>query len=96
MLAALLLPGLLDRLPERRVMIAGALTMIGALLALALSIRIMGPDWAALLIAWAIIGIGYSTVLTPSGRLLRRSAHPEDRPAVFASMLDDLWLIQPE
>lgn len=96
MLAALLLPGLLDRLPERRVMIAGALTMIGALLALALSIRIMGPDWAALLIAWAIIGIGYSTVLTPSGRLLRRSAHPEDRPAVFAAQFalsHACWLI---
>lgn len=24
-------------------------------------------------------------MLTPSGRLLRRSAHPEDRPAVFAA-----------
>jgi hypothetical protein len=24
-------------------------------------------------------------VLTPSGRLLRRSAHPEDRPALFAA-----------
>ena len=29
-------------------------------------------------------------MLTPSGRLLRRSAHPEDRPAVFAADLNRL------
>lgn len=32
-----------------------------------------------------MLGIGYSTVQTPTGRLLRRSAHPEDRPALFAA-----------
>ena len=32
-----------------------------------------------------LVGLGYSAVLTPSGRLLRRSAHPEDRPAIFAA-----------
>ena len=31
------------------------------------------------------MGIGYSGVLTPSGRLLRRSSNPEDRPALFAA-----------
>ena len=44
-----------------------------------------GTQWHPLLAGWNIIGIGYSTVLTPSGRLLKRSAHPEDRPAVYAA-----------
>ena len=38
-----------------------------------------------LLGAWFFVGLGYSAVLTPSGRLLRRSAHAEDRPALFAA-----------
>lgn len=35
--------------------------------------------------AWAVISAGYAAVLTPSGRLLRRSSPDEDRPAVFAA-----------
>jgi predicted MFS family arabinose efflux permease len=34
---------------------------------------------------WLVIGFGYSLTQTPTGRLLRRSAQPEDRPAVFAA-----------
>ncbi|WP_420003993.1 MFS transporter [Arenibacterium sp. LLYu02] len=85
MLAALILPRLLDRLDDRPVMIAGAVTMVGALLALAAVIVIGGLSWGALWAAWLLVGIGYSTTLTPSGRLLRRSAHAEDRPAIFAA-----------
>ena len=39
----------------------------------------------ALMALWAVLGFGYSLTQTPSGRLLRRSAHPEDRPAIFAA-----------
>jgi len=49
-----------------------------------------------LLVAWVIAGLGYSAALTPSGRLLRRSAHPGDRPALFAaqfSLSHACWLI---
>ncbi len=38
-----------------------------------------------MLITWALLGIGYSAVQTPTGRLLRRSAQEEDRPALFAA-----------
>ena len=41
--------------------------------------------WPTLLIAWTLLGVGYSAVMTPAGRLLRRSAQPADRPAVFAA-----------
>lgn len=85
MLAALGLPRILDSRPDRPVMIAGASGLVAVLLALGLWGTVNGPNWSVLLIGWLAIGIGYSTVLTPSGRLLKRSAHPEDRPAVYAA-----------
>jgi predicted MFS family arabinose efflux permease len=45
---------------------------------------------------WVLLGLGYSVVQTPSGRLLRRSALSEDRPAVFAAQFalsHGCWLI---
>ncbi|WP_421907342.1 MFS transporter [Mameliella sp.] len=85
MLAALALPRVLDRCADRPVMLAGAGLMIGALVALAFAIRLAGLNWPLLAAVWLGVGLGYSAVLTPSGRLLKRSAHPEDRPAVFAA-----------
>jgi len=85
MLAALLLPRLLDTRPDRQVMICGALVLVTALLALSLMALVYETQWIPLLVGWFIIGIGYSAVLTPSGRLLKRSAHAEDRPAVYAA-----------
>jgi MFS family permease len=41
--------------------------------------------WAALLPLWFVLGLGNGLVLTPSGRLRRRSAHPGDRPALYAA-----------
>ncbi len=96
MLAALVLPRLLDRLPDQQVMIGGATVLLSALVIPAVAIELYRLTWAALLGAWFVIGIGYSTILTPSGRLLRRSAHPEDRPAVFAAQFalsHVCWLI---
>jgi len=85
MAAALLLPRLLDRTGDRPVMLAGAGTMILSLIGLAVALTLLGPGWPPLLAAWAVAGLGYAAVLTPSGRLLRRSAHRGDRPAVFAA-----------
>lgn len=85
MVAALVLPRVLDRVADRPVMIAGAWTMVASLAALAALVATEGLSWLPLLAAWLVVGIGYSTVQTPSGRLLRRSAHPEDRPALFAA-----------
>lgn len=45
----------------------------------------MFDTYWTLLGLWLGLGFGYSVAQTPSGRLLRRSAHPEDRPAVFAA-----------
>lgn len=85
MIAALALPKLLDRLPDRLVMLTGAWLMVAALLVIAVLVMSIGLSWSLLLAVWLLIGLGNSAVLTPSGRLLRRSAHPEDRPAIFAA-----------
>jgi MFS family permease len=81
MAAALALPRLLgERLTDRTAMLTGAgLLVIGLLLAPAV------PSWPALLPVWTLLGLGNGLLLTPSGRLLRRSAHASDRPALFAA-----------
>ena len=96
MLAALLLPRLLDNRPDRPVMIGGASVLVVSMLALSLTTLVYETHWTPLLLGWFIIGIGYSAVLTPSGRLLKRSAHPEDRPAVYAAQFalsHACWLV---
>ncbi len=92
MIAALALPGLLKRLSDRPVMVAGA----SVLTVLMFVQTLIMPDWGTFLILWALTGIGYSATLTPQGRLLRRSAHSEDRPAVFTAQFalsHVCWLI---
>ncbi len=86
MLAALVLPRLLDRLQDRPVMIAAAAAMTILMLLLGIAAgTAMALSWTTLLLAWFALGLCYSMVLTPSGRLLRRSAHGQDRPSVFAA-----------
>jgi H+ antiporter protein len=85
MVAALLLPRVLDRLPDRAVMLPAAALLGMVLLAFTVATWTGTFSWAALLITWILLGIGYSAVQTPTGRLLRRSAREEDRPALFAA-----------
>lgn len=91
MAAALVLPKLLDHVPDRPVMLFGAL-----LLAVGVFSASWLPSYGWLLPLWFLLGLGYSTAQTPSGRLLRRSSHPEDRPALFAAQFalsHACWLI---
>ncbi|MDA5555339.1 MFS transporter [Shimia sp. MMG029] len=96
MIVAFTLPRLLDHVSDRSVMLVGGLIMVGALLAIALVVVVRGLSWPLLFGTWLLIGLGYSAVLTPSGRLLTRSSHPEDRPAVFAAQFalsHACWLV---
>ena len=91
MLAALGLPKVLARWPDRTVMLGGAgVLCVSTCLATAI------PSYGWLLPLWAVLGVGYSVAQTPSGRLLRRSGTPEDRPALFAaqfSLSHLCWLL---
>lgn len=98
MLAALLLPRLLDRRGDRAVMLAAAGTMSLGLGALALATTLVAPAsfWSLLLAGWFVLGVAYSMSVTPGGRLLRRSANAEDRPALFAAQFalsHACWLV---
>jgi MFS family permease len=80
MLAALALPSLLKRWQDRQVMLAGG-TILGAGLFMALPVNSL----EGLLPVWAVLGLGFSAAQTPIGRVLTRSSHGEDRPALFAA-----------
>jgi MFS family permease len=72
-------------------MLAGAWALAAGTLVMAviLSSGVLPARVAAglplLLPVWFVLGAANSAVLTPTGRLLRRSAHAEDRPALFAA-----------
>lgn len=97
--AALTLPRILDRVSDRTVMLIAAFVLTLALAAMTVATATMTPGaayWHTLLAGWLVMGIAYSASVTPSGRLLRRSANAEDRPALFAAQFalsHVCWLI---
>jgi predicted MFS family arabinose efflux permease len=97
MVAALGLPKLLDTgNRDRPVMIGGAILLVATMIVLFGVTAVSTISWSLLLVGWAIAGLGYSAVLTPSGRLLRRSVHAPDRPAIFAAQFalsHACWLV---
>lgn len=96
MMAALALPRGMDRLPDRSVMLAGAGLLAMAMLSVG-SLSLSAPTgWKLMLTVWFVLGVGYSAILTPSGRLLRRSSAQQDRSAVFAAQFalsHACWLV---
>ncbi|MFC8507764.1 MFS transporter [Streptomyces sp. NPDC057411] len=100
MLVALLLPRVLGRVGDRALMLPAAFALTGVLGLFATALA-AGPArsawaWPALLAAWLLIGAASSAVLTPGGRLVRRSASAPDLPAAFAarfSLTHACWLL---
>ena len=91
MISALVLPRLLKNIKDRTAMLFG-----GGILVVGLAVGINLTTYNFLLPLWMVLGVGYSLAQTPSGRLLRRSAHAEDRPALFAAQFalsHACWLI---
>lgn len=87
MIIALCIPALLERVSDRRVMLAGGMALPLLLMAVAGAITSMEAtaQWNVLLIVWTLLGAATSTVLTPSARLLRRNSNEQTRSAVFAA-----------
>jgi len=97
-LAAFALPRLLDRIDDRTVMLSAAAALSLGLSAMALTTMVVpsASFWGFVLGGWFMLGLAYSMSVTPGGRLLRRSANPEDRPALFAAQFalsHACWLV---
>jgi MFS family permease len=91
MLVALLLPRMLERLTDRVVMAAGAGIVVAGLAA-----AVTAPAYGGGLLVWIVLGAGTALIQTPSGRLLARSSHEEDRPALYAAhfaLSHACWLV---
>jgi len=85
MLAAFALPRLLDRMSDRKVMLFAAILLSVGLGTMAAAFASGFAIWSVVLAGWIVLGIAYSMSVTPSGRLLKRSAGESDRPAIFAA-----------
>ena len=73
-------------------MISGAMVLSG----LVVVMIFITPTWPVFLGVWALLGLGYAATVAPQGRLLRRSAHSEDRQSVFTAQFalsHACWLI---
>lgn len=86
MAVALLLPKLLDRLPEKLVMLSGGAAAVVGLVFTALVMSASDVvAWPMLLGIWALMGAGNACILTAAPRLVRRNASTPERPAAFAA-----------
>ncbi|MEK8225348.1 hypothetical protein NKG05_03240 [Oerskovia sp. M15] len=98
MAAAFALPWVLRHLPERRVMLGGAALLTAATTLVPLALGAPGTTWGLITVGilWLVVGIGWSSVETPVGRIIRRSVPTADLPAAFAaqfSLSHACWLL---
>ncbi|EAR62327.1 MFS transporter [Neptuniibacter caesariensis] len=91
MLAAFVLPKLLESVQDRPVMFLGA-----GLLVLALLAGLTGPGYLGLFPIWFAIGVGTSLILIPTGRVVRNSCRESDRNDYFSAnfaLTHGMWLV---
>jgi MFS family permease len=91
MLAAVILPRILERLADRRAMLGGA-----GLMVCGVALVPVVASLVQLIALWAVIGFGFSLTQTPIGRIINRSAREADRGAVFAAQFalsHACWLV---
>lgn len=98
MVAALALPRVLRRLPDRTVMVGGAVALTAATAAVPLALHApsVGVGLAAVGLLWFVVGAGWACAEVPIGRLVVRDVRDEDRPAAFAaqfSLSHACWLV---
>ncbi|MFD6343767.1 MFS transporter [Streptomyces roseolus] len=96
LLAALVLPRVLNRVAARTVMTTGAGILTGGTVA-AVALTATGLlTWTATAVVWSAIGVGTALVLTPTGKVLRASVAPHAVPEAFAarfSLSHLAWLV---
>ncbi|SDU10588.1 MFS transporter [Amycolatopsis keratiniphila] len=96
LLVAVVLPRVLDRVAARSVMLTGAAVLV---LAAGAAVTMSAAGVAATLptgVIWVAIGGGMALIITPTGRVLRRTVDPAGIPEVFAaqfSLSHLAWLV---
>ncbi len=91
MLAAFILPSVLDHWSDRSVMLSGA-----GLLTVALLAGLGEPNYWQMMPLWAVIGFGSSLILIPTGRVVRHSCKESDRNDYFSAnfaLTHGMWLL---
>ncbi len=85
LLAALVLPRVLDRMAARTVMMTGAGVLVGGTTAAVTLIAAGLTTWTGTAMIWTVVGIGMALVITPTGKVLRASVGRNAIPEVFAA-----------
>ncbi|MER5498273.1 MULTISPECIES: MFS transporter [unclassified Streptomyces] len=96
LLAALVLPRVLDRVAARTIMTTGAGVLVGGTTAAVTLIAADLATWTGTAIIWTVIGIGMALIITPTGKVLRASVGRNEIPEAFAaqfSLSHLAWLI---
>lgn len=92
--AALTGPALGRRIGERSVMLVGAaISVVATLVAVVVAAL---PSWSLAVVTWVLIGLGPGWITVTTGRVLRRSATPVHRPALFSmqfALSHACWLL---
>lgn len=94
-IAAIILPHLLKRTGDRGPMLLGA-SGLGLVMFAAAWVFRGDVSFTHLLVLWLLSGLTYSTILTPSGRLLNRSSQADNKAAIFTAQFalsHACWLI---
>ena len=85
LIAALVIPPILDRVADRTVMFVGAavlsVSMIGAVVMAFSAVA----EWAITAPLWVLIGAGMALIVTPTGRVIRSTVSDSGLPAAFAA-----------
>ncbi|MFE9504636.1 MFS transporter [Streptomyces anthocyanicus] len=96
LVAALVLPRVLDRVAARTVMTTGASVLVGATGAAVVLVATGIATWAGTAVVWSAIGVGMALIVTPTGKVLRASVARNAIPEAFAaqfSLSHLAWLI---
>ncbi|MET9922520.1 MFS transporter [Streptomyces sp. NPDC006435] len=96
LLAALVLPRVLDRVAARTIMTTGAGILVGGTTAAVTLIAADLATWTGTAVVWTVIGIGMALIITPTGKVLRASVGRNEIPEAFAaqfSLSHLAWLI---
>ncbi|WP_436702055.1 MFS transporter [Nocardioides sp. BYT-33-1] len=96
LVVAVALPRVLDRIADRTVMMTGSTVLAAAVTAALAMAATDATTWWITGAIWIAVGGGMALIVTPTGRVLRRSATPDALPTLFAaqfSLSHLAWLV---